>query len=51
MKALSFQIPKAEKESYQIQIDKVPFFHDLFHYHPESANHLNTQRICNLYDW
>lgn len=35
MKALSFQIPKAEKESYRIQIDKVPFFYDLFHYHPE----------------
>ena len=35
MKALSFQIPKAEKESYRVQIDKVPYFYDLFHYHQE----------------
>jgi len=35
MKAVSFQIPKAEKESYRVQIDKVPYFYDLFHYHQE----------------
>lgn len=35
MKALSFQIPKPEKESYRVQIDKVPYFYDLFHYHQE----------------
>lgn len=35
MKALSFQIPKPEYESYRIQIDEVPYFYDLFHYHPE----------------
>jgi len=35
MKALSFQIPKPEYESYRVQVDKVPYFYDLFHYHPE----------------
>jgi len=35
MKALSFQIPKAEKESYRVQVDKAPYFYDLFHYHQE----------------
>lgn len=35
MKAISFQIPKAEKESYRVQVDKVPHFYDLFHYHQE----------------
>lgn len=35
MKALSFQIPKVENESYRVQIDRVPYFYDLFHYHPE----------------
>ena len=35
MKALSFHIPKAEKESYRVQVDKVPYFYNLFHYHQE----------------
>lgn len=35
MKALSFKIPKSEEKSYQLQIDDVPYFYDLFHFHPE----------------
>ena len=35
MKAISFQIPKREKESYRVQIDEVSHFYDLFHFHQE----------------
>ena len=35
MEAVSFQIPKTEKESYRVQIDEVSYFYDLFHFHQE----------------
>jgi len=35
MKALPFKLPKAENASFCVQIDRVPYFYDLFHYHPE----------------
>lgn len=34
-KAISFKIPKLENESIKIQEDKLNYFYDLFHFHPE----------------
>ena len=34
-KAISFKIPKLENESIKIQKDKLNYFYDLFHFHPE----------------
>lgn len=35
LKALSFKIPKLEEESLKLQEDKLNYFYDLFHFHPE----------------
>lgn len=35
MKALYFRMPKTEVESFRVQIDKMPYFYDTLHYHPE----------------
>ena len=35
MKALSFKISKLEEESIKIQEDKLQYFYDLLHFHPE----------------
>lgn len=35
MKALLFRNPKTEKESFHVQVDKLPHFYDTLHFHPE----------------
>lgn len=35
MKALLFRNPKTEKESFHVQVDRLPHFYDTLHYHPE----------------
>lgn len=35
MKPLPFNIPKTEKESFRVQIDRMPYFYDRLHHHPE----------------
>ena len=35
MKPLPFNIPKTEKESFRVQVDRMPYFYDRLHHHPE----------------
>lgn len=35
MKPVLFRIPKTETESFRVQVDKLPYFYDTLHFHPE----------------
>ena len=35
MKPLLFRIPKTETESFRVQMDDLPYFYDMLHFHPE----------------
>ena len=49
MKALSFNIPKTERQSFLLQLDDMPHFYDRLHYHPEWQITLITKSEGTLF--